>query len=230
LQWPQCLLLVTAIVLNSFVVFAQKTVSQDPIYGFDPLLYNGVTYSFFPKPGTGGSQYLFKEFDANGSISLRGITFEGLILNYDVFNQQLVLKYTNSSGATNLIAISAAWLEGFELNGSHFETFAKADTNKSIFQVLGFGHDKILFYFGKELLLDSFKSNSNHYFSEARKNMFVFTGEKMTGFNSNRGFIRCFDSKKNDEIKKYLRKNKVQVKKASDRQMVELINYCNTLN
>ena len=173
---------------------------------------------------------MFKEFDEHGSITLRGITFAGVILNYDVFNQQLVLRYTNSSGATNLIAISAAWLEKFELNGDHFETIAKADTTKSIFQVLGFGHDKILFYFGKELLLDSFKSNGNHYFSEARKNMFVLTGEKITGFNSNRGFVKCFDSKKYDEIKKYIRKNKIQVKKASDWQMNELIDFCNTLN
>ncbi|MFZ4546454.1 MAG: hypothetical protein ACOYN4_03425 [Bacteroidales bacterium] len=219
-----------AIVFSSCVVLAQKTANQYPIYGFDPLLYNGVTYSFFPKPGTGGSQYLFKEFDEEGTITLRGITFAGVILNYDIFNQQLVLKYTNSSGAPSLIAISAAWLEEFDLNGCHFETIAKADTVKNIFQVLGIGHDKILFSFGKELLLDSFKSNSNHYFSEARKSMFFLSGEKIKGFKSDRGFIKCFDPTKYDEIKKYIRKNKIQVKKASDWQMNELINFCNTLN
>ena len=224
------MLLVLAIVLNSLVVLAQKSVSQDPIYGFDPLLYNGLTYSYFPTPGTGGSQYLFKEFDEYGTITIRGIVYQEVNINYDVFNQQLVMKFTNSSGAKSLIAISAAWLEEFDLNGVHFEAIAKADTVKAIFQVLGNGQNKILISFGKELLLDSFKSNRNHYFSEARKNMFVLSGEKITGFIGNRGFIKCFDPTKQDEIKKYIRKNNIQAKNASDLQLGELINYCNTLN
>ena len=218
-----------ALATNSLIVFAQKTDNQDPIYGFDPLLYNGSTYSFFPRPGTGGSQYLVNEFDSNGAITLRGVTFTGLVLNYDIFNQQLVLKYINPTGAKSLMAISAAWLEKFELGGCHFETFAKADTIKSIFQVLGNGRDKILFSFGKELLLDSFKSNSNHYFSETRKGMFILTHGGITGFKNNHGFIAGFSTSKHDSIKKYLRKNNIKVKKASNWQMTELINYCNTL-
>jgi hypothetical protein len=216
--------------VSPIVGFAQTTGSQDPVYGFDPLLYNGASYNFFPKPGTAGSQYLFANFDLHGSITLRGVTFTGLVLNYDIFNQQLVLKYTNPTGATNLISISAAWLESYELGGCHFESFSNDDTIKKIYQVLGQGSHKILFSFSKELLIDNFKTNSNHYFSEVRKAMFILMDGKITGFNSNRGFVKCYGLDKREAIKKYMRKNKIKVKKSNDLQMNELINYCSTLN
>jgi hypothetical protein len=216
--------------LNTVGIFAQRNVNQDPVYGFDPLLYNGATYSFFVKPGTSGSQYLFKEFDLHGSVTLRGVTFNELVINYDIFNQQLVLRYTNASGATSLMAISAAWLQKFEINGCRFGTFVKTDTLRNIYQFLGDGPDKILYSFRKELLLDNFKTTGNRYFSESRKEMFVLTGGEIAGFGSNRGFVKCFGPGKREDIKKYLRKNKVKVKKASDLQMNGLINYCGTPN
>ena len=71
-------LLLPAIVLWAFSVSAQDTKkNSDQIYGFDPLLYNGRVYYFYPQPGTGGSQYLFDSFDESGSITIRGVTYTG---------------------------------------------------------------------------------------------------------------------------------------------------------
>ena len=42
------------------------------------------------------------------------------MLNYDIYNQQLILKYKNNIGAANLIIISDAWLESFSFKGHKF--------------------------------------------------------------------------------------------------------------
>lgn len=201
----------------------------DKVYGFDPLLYNGKIYYFFPQPGTGGTQYLNKEFDIQGKITLRGDTYDNQVLNYDVFNQQLVLKYRNSVGSSSLIEISNAWLEKFELDGCHFELITEADTSKRIYQVLGTSTERILYYRSKELLLDNMKSTRSRYFTEAKKEMFVQKNNSILSFKNNRGFIKIFEPARQEVIKKYMRLHKIKVQRASDSLMNDLINYCFSL-
>ena len=115
------LLLLTAV--SSINAFAQaSSVNHDPVYGFDHLLYNGKVYSFYPLPGTGGTQYLFDTFDSLGSITVRGVTYTNISLNYDIYNQLLILKYKNAFGSQSMIEISYAWLEKAIIWGINFET------------------------------------------------------------------------------------------------------------
>jgi hypothetical protein len=224
-----CIGLFNLTVLWPAASFAQaSSEGQDQVYGLDPLLYNGRIYYFFPQPGTVGTQYLNRDFDRQCEITLRGVTYRNLEANFDILNQELILKYKNALGATNLIALSRAWLEAFELGGCHFETLTLKDTTKRIYQVLGSGTEKILYYRSKELLVDNFKTTGNRYFSDARKEMSVSTGNGIQGFRNNRGFVRAFDALRQDRIKKYLRKQKINVKTADDKVMTELINYCFT--
>lgn len=222
--------LLLLLAFSSIFAFAQATDDNfDRIYGFDPLLYNGRVYSFFPQPGTGGTQFLFDSFDTLGSVRLRGIDYSNLTLNYDIYNQQLVMKYLNNTGSTNLIEISEAWLDMFVLGGCHFETVKAADTTKRIYQVLGNGAEKILYYRSKELLIDNLKTSAIHYFSQTNREMYVLANDCLLKYRNNKGFVAAFDPSKREEIKKRLRKQKIKVRRANDFIMNELINYCNTL-
>lgn len=202
----------------------------DQVYGLDPLLYNGRVYGFFPQPGTGGTQFITKEFDQYGSIKVRGVSYANLMLNYDIFNQQVVMKYKAAIGSPGLIELSYAWLETFELNNCHFERIAETDTTSRIYQVLGTGSDKILCYFSKDLLLDNMKASRNRYFSETRRQLFVSSQGKKIGFKNNRSFIKTFDTNKQDRIKTFMRSNKINVKSAGDNTLKALINYCSSLS
>lgn len=221
----QISLLIFLLALSSLKVFSQYSVgSPDGVYGYDPLLYNGRVYTYFPKPGTGGTQFLLDEFDAGGKVSLRGITFKDVELNYDLINQQLVLKYTNAIGSANLIELSAAWLQSFDLGYRHFEIINSEDTTKRIFQVLGNGPVQIRYYYYKEFLLDNSSSAGKHFFSEIHKEMYVSTGAKMLKYKNNSSFVKAFSPDKQDQIKKYLRKHKINVKKSNDLIITELLN------
>jgi hypothetical protein len=224
-------LLLMALALATTASFAQSSNSnRDPVYGFDPLLYNGKIYSYFPQPGTGGIQYLYADFDTQGALTLRGVTYSNLTLNYDIFNQKVILKYKNAIGSPSLIEVSTAWLEMFELGGSHFEIRTGTDTTKRIYQVLGSGPDKILYYQRKELLLHNQQITGLYYFSKIIREMYLQKGNRVVKFKNNHSFITVFSKPEQELIKKYLRKKKIKVTKASDSIMAELINYCNTLS
>ena len=222
--------LLPAIILWAFSASAQVTEKNpDQVYGYDPLLYNGMAYYYYAPPHTTGTQYLLTQFDTDGTITLRGITYSHLALNFDIFNQQLVLKYTNSIGSPALIQVSFAWLEAFEIEGLHFEIIASADSTKEIYQVLGAGSSKILYSQNKKLLIENFKS-TDRYFSRIQRLMFVYNGTRKIKYNNNRTFVAAFAQAQRDLIRKYIRKHNLMVQKATDQQMTELINYCNTLS
>jgi len=212
----------------SMTAIAQKpSDNNDPVYGYDPLLYNGRVYYFYPLPGTGGTQYLYGEFDTRGSIIVRGIKYSNLSINYDIYNQQLVLKYTDNIGSTKLIEISKAWLESFILGGSSFEIITNADSTQRIYQVIGSDNVKVLYYRSKDLEIDNAKGAGSRSFTGVRKEMYVLINHRLINFKNNGSFIKAFSPAEQDLIKIYIRKHSINVRKANDFIMTDLINYCN---
>lgn len=226
---PRFLLLLLLAVFSITTSAQSPSVNYDPVYGFDHLLYNGKVYSYYPLPGTTGTQYLFDTFDSLGSITVRGVTFKNVTLNYDVYNQLLILKYTNTLGSQNRIGISYAWLEKASLRGIDFETFTTPNANKRLYQVIGNGSEKIFYYHSKELFVDNMKSTKNRYFTTGRKDMYVKANGHLISYKNNHGFLKAFSLPKQSLIKAYLHKQNINVKTASDLMMTELINYCNHL-
>jgi len=219
-----------ALATGSLAAFAQNTqITADKVYGYDPLLYNGLAYYFYPPPSTQGTQYMFDIFDAEGSVTVRGVTYPNQAINYDIYNQQLVLKYRTAIGSDNLLQISFAWLENFDMHSKHFEVITTADTIKEIFQTLGKGPAKVLYSFSRKLTVSNLTESSVHYFAQIQRTMYVSNGSKRQKYKNNRSFVKTFPEANHDQIFKYIRKNKLTVQKADDRHMTELINYCNTL-
>lgn len=224
------------IILSIFLLAAvsvvdaqQSSNSKDEIYGSDPLLYNGRFYTFFPPLNTGGSQFFTDSQFEIGSVTLRGVTYTDLLLNYDIYNQQLILRHKNITGGTNLIIVSDAWLEKFDFKGKKFEVISIQDTVKRIFQVLGSGPNLLMYQWNKGLLLGNFNGDKKHVFSDAKKEMNMFNGVKILKFRNNKSFYFLFDPEKRIAVKEYLHDHKINVKKASDPIMTELIYFCNSL-
>jgi hypothetical protein len=139
------------------------------------------------------------------------------------------MKYVNALGSSSLVAISEAWLESFTLGSRYFEMISETNTGKRIYQVLGSGHEKVVYYQSREMLIDNAKNYKNFYFSSVRTKKYVLTGSKLNSYNTNRNFIKAFKPGIQDLIMKYIRNNRIDVKKANDLIMTDLINYCNTL-
>lgn len=223
-SWISLLLLVPVI-----HVFAQ-TASPDPdrVYGSDPLLYNGRIYTFYTQPGTRGDQFLNGSGFASGSVRLRGETFTNIPLAYDVYNQQLVMRFTGSSGGVNSIVISDAWLESFDLDGKHFELLNTGDSVRHIYQVIGKPACQILYSWSKEMNLAGNLGATNYVFSDPLRRAFFFDGVNASRYKNNRTFIALFDDRFQAILKKEIKRMKLNVKKATDASMAVLMDFCNS--
>jgi len=214
--------------------FSGKLISQDVaavydrVYGLDPVLYNGKKYSYFLPPGTGGNQFIFSPDFFMGDVTIKGKHFDGIALNYDLFNQQLLLQYADETGAFNIIVISNAWLESFSLGDMKF-AYLNFKDGPRYYQVIGDGPVRILYYRRKDLKLDVSYGGSHHTFTPPVKSQYVLIEDRLQQFSNKRSLIALFDPGLKPQIKNYFHINKIKLKKASDKTMTELINYIGNL-
>ena len=225
------LLLFITLLQLTIGAYTQNSISSlDKAYGLDPVLYNGKIYAYFLTPGTGGTQFLFGPDFIDGSVVIRGLTYDKIELNYDVFNKQVIFQYEHGNGVRKQIVLSDAWLETFNLGNVHFEMLAIEDTVRQIYQVIGSGAYRMVFSWRKDLTVDNHHGATNHVFSEPIRTAFLYESGKLMKFKNNKSFIALFDPADQTALKKYLRQQHINLKKASDQVIIELLNYCNSLS
>jgi len=222
------LLVVILFLLSGRLISQDDAMEMDRVYGPDPMLYNGKKYTYFLPPETGGNQFLLSTDYFTGELTIKGKTFEGIILNYDIYNQQLLLTYANETGSFNIIEISKAWLESFRLENLEFRCLSY-DNEPHFYQVLGDGPFFIMYYWRKDLKLDATYGAKNFTFTPAMKKKYVLIGDKLRPFSNKQSLVSLFDMQHKPEINNYIQLNRIKIKKASDETMTKLINYISNL-
>lgn len=200
----------------------------DEAYGLDPLLYNGRIYSYHIPSGTAGTPYFHGASFVDGTVTLRGVRYTGLPLKYDVINQQLILQYQLREGGVQQLILSEAWLEKFTIGDTYFEMIPVRDTVRQIAQVIGTGARRIVYTWTKELKLDSRLGSRSYVFTKAKKRAYLQSGQGCHEFLRNRSFVLLFDESQQPDIRKYLQQHHLNLKKATDSALSELIHYCHT--
>lgn len=198
----------------------------DSIYGLNPSIYNGH-HNPNNVPGNIIGNPFFKEKEYKlGTITVDNKTFNELYLNYDIYNQDILLKYLDKYNSKGVLRISNLNISEFSIQNKKFEMFG--DKN-DIYQYIGNDSIKIYYKWTKTIEFKANNSYSNYRFSKTSRKMFVLNDNKLLSYKSNRSFIKCFNTSHKTEIKKYLKTNKINVKKAGDATMLNVITFCNTL-
>jgi hypothetical protein len=235
--------LIRSILLIFLCIVSGRLVSQvdfqelDEVYGLDSKLFCGKKYSYFLPSGTEGTQFLYSTDFVPGDIVIRWKgdkvirwgSEEGFLLNYDIYNQLLLLKYYDETGAEQIIEISDAWLESFSLGANYFKCLNVNDDVR-IYQILGNEKNQIAYYWRKNLKLTNSSGPANYAFSEPIKTRFVMMNGNLLPYSSNGSFIKNFDPVYKDILQSYLKENDISVKKASDQTMTDLLNFISNLN
>lgn len=208
------------------LAFPANAQDSRSIYGLEPLLYNGRVYAFGLSNETIGHPFLHTPDYTSGEVMIRNELFKGVWLNYDIYNQALILKYRDIHGADQVIKLSKAWLQKFYLNHDEFVLMPSEDGQKEFFQVIGCDPLKVLYHWQKKMSVSKEVGKSNYYFSEPVKIMYLFSDGTFYEFRNNKGFLAYFEPGQRDTVKKYLTQNKIRVKRASDEEMLNLISFC----
>lgn len=228
------ILLFLIMVLAGTRSFAQTPVlSANRIYGLNPILYNGQVYTYFPSASTLGSQFIDGSKFVEGSVHIRGKKFNNILINYDIYNQKVVLKYRTRMNNMMEIVLSKVWLKSFDLGEKHFEVLTFPGVKSRIYQVIGKGHYEILYTWQKNYGLANGYGATNFAFSKPIRDSYLKAGNKVMHYTSNRNFVSRFGPENKSLLNKYLRKNGIKLnrgKKSGPQAVLRLINYCNTLS
>ncbi len=225
------LLLLFLLTFEAVQSHAQTPVlSPDKIYGLNPRLYNGKFYTYAAPVSTEGSQFLSGPEFQTGSATINGKTFHHLLLNYDIYNQQVVLKYTTRNHNMMKIVLSDFRLQSFNMGERHFEVRSFPGETTQIYQVLGKGTYEILYYWRKDYNLQNTYGATNFKFSKPVRESYLCIGNKRMHFRNNNNFVKLFGHENRVLVSRYLRRNKINVKKSGPRDLLQLIQYCNTLS
>lgn len=209
---------------------AQEAVLSKDIYGLSPVLYNGKYYTYSPPANTKGNQFFVDKNFFEGSVRIKGNLYDSLTLNYDIFNQRLIMEFYTVEKNRLLISLSNAWLDSFTLGQKHFKALKINGGNKEFYQAFGHGYYKILYYWHKNMNFVISTGTSYYVFSKPYKTTLLLSGNNAKSFKSNSQFIRLFDKKTRSVIAKFIRQHNINIKRAGDQEIQELINFCNTLS
>jgi hypothetical protein len=217
--------LLILLLLSSGKLFSQNYLKDaDRFFGLDQTLYNGKKYTYSPPPASKGHPFLTSRTYTSGTVTLKDHCYCNAFLNYDLLNQQLLLKYKDETGTLVIIEVSKAWLTKFTLGDQTFE-YLDIKNNPQFYQVLGDGKMKILYYWRKSLDVDLAIGSYYLLFSSPIRESFLLMNGQMQPFHSKQGLLRLLEPQKRDEVKRFMRKNKVRLNKATDKEITDLINF-----
>lgn len=201
--------------------------SINSLYGLDPILYNGKLFRVTKSPKIIGHQFYKSEEFTLGTVKIRGNAYQNVLLNLDLQNQELLIEY-NYQGIPTIIRVSKAWLEGFTINSSNFLYISNSNIPEGIYQVFGDRGFKVFYSFKKTLELVNDVSGAHYVFRE-KKTMFVMINNTLLPYHNNRSFIKIFEKEKQPLIKKYIKQYHINLGKAPDKVIDDLVNYCNSI-
>ena len=200
----------------------------DQSYGEDINLRNGKQYTYHYSDVTGHQFFNSPEF-RKGSITIRGSRYDNVLLNYDIYNQQLVLQHTDLTGRTELLRLNEEFAEEFILDGKLFVRMTFPGTGTGFFQLIRSGKLTCLSYWEKNLIYSSTsKKNSYSFHKQFRSNYFL-DNHRLRSIQSKSSFLTLFKQEYRREIKSYVRKEKIHFRKLSDEDLIKVLEFCNGL-
>ena len=196
-------------------------------YGSDVDLVNGEKY-FYPFSSSDGDPFFFSGSESS-KIRIKGKEFEEQSLRYDIYNNLLVLDYKDVYGGTTSLVLRNEWVESFSLGSFQFKGLTGPEGDLNFFQVIMESRVSCLYRWSKEYQLNLNSGVQNYYFTESKKEAFLYIANEFYSFKSTRSFLQAFNDEDQKAIKQFIRQAKINVKKSTDSQIRHLIEYCNSL-
>jgi hypothetical protein len=200
----------------------------DLSYGPDYNLINGIEYLYLYSNVTGHPFFGENRF-YTGRLVIDDQEFQDVDIKYDIYNQNIILRYLLVSGGLNQIILNNEFIQEFNIDGRFFRKYFFPETGTRFFQVVASGKINCLYYWEKNLDQSSSSAWNPYSFALQKKQAYIVINNKIYPFKNRRSFVRLFPAQYQKEIKQFIRKNRIWLKRASDNGMRRLIEFCNQL-
>jgi len=216
------------LIFLSIVFFEFSLIGQTPNNGsieLDNRIYNGKYYNYFLPKSVYGNQFLSKKENSIGIVWKKGVEFDGLLLNYDVLNQQVLLEFTTNEGAMKLISLSMVDVDSFYFENKKFVIDTNISKLGNIYQCIYYKGIKLYFYYSKILTLQSKLNDIEYHFNKLSKDIFFYENGNYYKVKKNSKFIKKLNPSIAGNVKRYMKSKKYKLKKMDDEQYLDILVY-----
>ena len=197
-------------------------------YGSDTDLVNGEKY-YYPYRNVMGNPFLF-ETPRKAVITIHEKEFDDQMLRYDIYNQKLILDYTDLYGARSSLVLINEWVESFSFGNQRFVKMKGPGGKAEFFQVVNDGPIACVYRWSKNYKLNLTSGVQSYYFTEPVKEAYLLIDGHFHPYRNNGTFMKAFDLGSQKQIKQFMRQSRIKVKSAPDAQIRHLVEYCNSLS
>jgi len=195
--------------------------------GFNPDVHNGRIYNF-GSSRVEGHQFFESEEFSRENVTLDNITYEGLEMNYDIYNQEVLIQY-DSRFFMKTISIPIELLSEFTIRGHNFVVLHDKEGDITIYELISDMDVIMLRKWFKGMQVSTDDDIYDYKFSKPEKPLYIHESTGIEKIGSKRDFIDFFPETGKADIRKFIRKNKVRFRSASNSELKDLLHFCNTL-
>lgn len=194
-------------------------------YGLNSELYNGKKY--YPShTNAKGHPYLLSKKTQNGVLISLNKTYNNLSLKYNIYTQEIILKYNMSSGAVNQLVISNDRVDTLKLQNRVFIQNKFSEISTPLIQVIVEGKYSMYLSWDKDYSFKSEVYGGSHIYSKEKRKVYLVINS-VVSIKNNKSFLNAFKLEYRENIKQFIKENKIKIKKASEFQLWQLMEYCN---
>ncbi len=195
-------------------------------YGIDQLLVNGKYFENIYINDLGHPYFSEDEFK-KGYLVLHNQTFDNLKLKYNIWDQTLLVPYSHMPNAAFIPPVD--FIREFGINGHLFKKIKFENQKDQFFEEIYSGEINLLCSWYKSRDKSEHKVTfMAHKFSEPRKKLYVVVDNKPCIVNNRKALTRLFPEHKN-EINQYIKAHKLKLYKSSNKQLSDLMAFCEKL-
>jgi hypothetical protein len=204
---------------------------SENLLGKDFRLVNGRIYAQ-PFIKAYGQPFLKDIHWITGSVNVNGNTFTGLQLNYDIFNDQLIYLDESYDGSRRIILLNKNQVVAFSLGNQIFIKLEPRDisniSESQYFEFLFGGTVSLFKKWTKEYESNVSQDYPNGKFLDTKTALYILKNNKLYRIKNRMALLKVCEDEK-EEMKKYFRKNRLNVRKGPDQKLIGFMEYYNQL-
>ena len=200
----------------------------DSLYGLDDLLVNGRIYTN-PHPKANGHPFYPKAAFSLGEVNVKGEKFDEVTINYNAEQDELVLDVSHSMPWISYIVLNHNLVDSFRIGDRsfvHAHTLPPNPYGRLYLEKLFEGKFSLLASHEKVFSPDVNQWHPHGVFLEKADNLLLLKNNTFTDVTREKKWLNHFIDHKKD-IKKYLKRNRINWKKANLEQLKQLADFCN---
>jgi len=206
---------------------ALARISFDQTYGSDYNLLNGRQY--YQIYSSDSDPYLNAGLSRPGKVVIQGVTYEGILINYDLYQQVVILQYIGYGGEIRYLTMNRELVDEFELDGQLFRKAVFEGTGESYAQVIPSETRRFLITFRKELNFSPSSLATPYHYGKQKKRIFLEASGTKYPVGSRSSFLKTFDENERPAVMQYLKREKIRFHRATDSKLLGLLQYCDQL-